>query len=260
MSELLSAAAAALGTPEALVKRAAEARAAASGASVDEVLTAWAGGGDIPTTEETPSEVPEEAGPADEEADPTPADAPAESPPTSPEVVIEMPEPTTGPIEEVPDGPYKPPILVGAADNPMAVFAGVIGLFLVILLVGLIGPALPSDNPGARTSSVAFSDAAQRGQSIYMSIGCAACHTQMVRPVVADVGLGPVTLNDTNQVLGTRRYGPDLSDIGSRATISEMESIVRGASVHPPYRLSDADMARLLAYLSESRTSRGAAG
>lgn len=47
MSDLLAAAAAALGSPEAVVKRSAEARAKASGMSVDQVLAAWAGGGPL---------------------------------------------------------------------------------------------------------------------------------------------------------------------------------------------------------------------
>ena len=46
----LAAAAAAMGVPEALVKRSAEARAKATGASVDEVLAAWAGGAPAPAT------------------------------------------------------------------------------------------------------------------------------------------------------------------------------------------------------------------
>ena len=45
----LAAAAAAMGVPEALVKRSAEARAKATGASVDEILAAWAGGAPAPT-------------------------------------------------------------------------------------------------------------------------------------------------------------------------------------------------------------------
>lgn len=44
----LAAAAAAMGVPEALVKRSAEARARATGASIDEILTAWAGGAPAP--------------------------------------------------------------------------------------------------------------------------------------------------------------------------------------------------------------------
>ena len=44
----LAAAAAAMGVPETLVKRSAEARAKATGASVDEILAAWAGGAPAP--------------------------------------------------------------------------------------------------------------------------------------------------------------------------------------------------------------------
>jgi mono/diheme cytochrome c family protein len=45
----LAAAAAAMGVPEALVKRSAEARAKATGGSVEEILAAWAGGGEAPS-------------------------------------------------------------------------------------------------------------------------------------------------------------------------------------------------------------------
>ncbi|MEX2250896.1 MAG: hypothetical protein WD895_02355, partial [Acidimicrobiia bacterium] len=57
MSDLLAAAAAALGTPESLVRRSAEARASASGMTVDEVLAAWAGGAPPPVGE-TPTGAP----------------------------------------------------------------------------------------------------------------------------------------------------------------------------------------------------------
>jgi mono/diheme cytochrome c family protein len=71
MSDLVSAAAAALGVPEALVRRSAAARATATGVTVDEVLTAWAGGGSVtastpPSAAETPTDVPPEAEPAAE--------------------------------------------------------------------------------------------------------------------------------------------------------------------------------------------------
>jgi mono/diheme cytochrome c family protein len=81
----LSAAAAALGIPEMLVQRSAEARAAETGASVDEILAAWAGG---------------EAGPAAKAAEATEVTEPDEKPevapepesePESPQVTIEIP-------------------------------------------------------------------------------------------------------------------------------------------------------------------------
>lgn len=251
MSDQLSAAAAALGLPEALVQRSAEARAAETGASADDVLAQWAGGEAAPVS--TPAEAPpEEAPPAEEPVE----EAPAEEEPGAPEVVIEEPAKPAEAPAPAPSGPYKPPILVGAGDNPMAVLAGVFGLFLIVVLVGLVGPSIPTELPGARSSHIDFSEAALEGRGVYAEAGCASCHTQMVRPVVADVGLGPVTLNDTNQVLGTRRFGPDLAHVGSRITGAQIEAIVNGLGDHPAHNLDADDMSALLAYLSES-TSDG---
>lgn len=249
----LSAAAEALGLPEALVERSAEARATETGASVDEILAQWAGGDVAPSpapTEEPaaePDEAPEEEAPAEEAAEPEP-----------PTPVIETPgEPEEAPSAPVaaPSGPYKPPILVGAKDNPMSLLVGIVGLFVIVVMVGLVGPSIAFDSPGARTSAIDYSEQALVGQEVYLQTGCAACHTQMVRPVVADVGLGPVTLNDTNQVIGTRRFGPDLSDVGTRITASQLEAIVGGLGDHPSQNLAQDDLSALVAYLSESATS-----
>jgi mono/diheme cytochrome c family protein len=137
----------------------------------------------------------------------------------------------------------------------MVVLAGVVGLFLVVVLVGLVGPSLPVETPGARSSELPFTDDAIIGQEVYASTGCGSCHTQMVRPVVADVGLGAVTLNDTNQILGSRRFGPDLSDVGSRLSGSQIEATIGGLGAHPAHNLSEGDMAALVSYLVESATS-----
>jgi cytochrome c553 len=84
MSEYLSAAAAALGAPEALVERSANARAQATGGDPEEILKAWAGGEAAPAAAAAPSEPTPE---------PTPEPAAAEAPPeTSPE-----PEPQPAP-------------------------------------------------------------------------------------------------------------------------------------------------------------------
>ena len=250
MSDLLTAAAAAMGLPESLVQRSAEARAAEIGASADDVLTEWSGGeaasptGEVGVSDETPAS-----------ASPEITDEP--EPTSAPEPIIAVPEQPAAMSEPVPDGPYVPPVLVDADDRPGVVLTAVLGLFLVVLLVGLVGPSIPTDDPGARTSEIALSGSAEDGQHVYASLGCAACHTQMVRPVVADVGLGPVTLNDTNQVLGTRRFGPDLSDVGSRLSASELEAAVEGAGDHPEHQLSSDDMGNLVAYLSESSYGGG---
>ena len=237
-----------MGLPEALVERSAQARAAASGASVDDLLTEWSGGEAAPVTAPPPAE--EEAPEPEEVA----AEEPEMAPQTTPEIVVDVPqEPATAPTA-APAGPYRPPVLVGVRDNPMVVLAGVLGLFFIVLMVGIVGPSIPVDSPGARSSDLPYTEAALDGQDLFQSTGCAACHTQMVRPVVADVGLGPVSLNDTNQVLGARRFGPDLSDVGSRMTSAQIEATISGLGDHPALGLSSDDMTDLVSYLAESAT------
>ena len=249
MSDLLAAAASALGLPEDLVRRSAEARAAETDSSVDELLTAWSGGDAIAAAPSAAAEPP-----------PPPvefiSELPAQHADAVPEIVIETPPPQTAPVAAAPRDSHQPPVLVGAPDKPGRIVLGVVGLFLVVLLMGLIGPSIATDEPGARSSEITYSQTAIDGQHVYASLGCAACHTQMVRPIVADIGLGAVTLNDTNQVLGDRRFGPDLSDVGTRMTSSQLESTVTGdTTAHPPHHLAPQDMAVLVAYLSESTNS-----
>jgi cytochrome c oxidase cbb3-type subunit 2/cytochrome c oxidase cbb3-type subunit I/II len=240
-----------LGLPEALVQRSAEARAAETGASADDILAQWAGGEGAPPA--APAEAPAEA--AEDEIAPAEEVPEERDEPPAPEVVIEEPGRPAQAPQPAPVGPYKPPVLVGATDNPMAVLAGVLGLFVIVVMVGLVGPSIPTELHGARSSEIAFSEAALDGRIVYAEAGCAACHTQMVRPVVADVGLGPVTLNDTNQILGTRRFGPDLTHIGARMTGAQIEAIVSGLGDHPPHSLGTDEMSTLVAYLSESTPS-----
>ncbi|MGH8923229.1 MAG: hypothetical protein ACRDWA_01075 [Acidimicrobiia bacterium] len=86
----LSAAASALGAPEAIVKRSAEARAKASGVSVDEILAAWAGGGTVTAVASPPATDVEEVGaPGPEPIDTAP-------PPTAPSPI--PPAPTLLPV------------------------------------------------------------------------------------------------------------------------------------------------------------------
>lgn len=249
MSDVLEAAAAAMGIPGPLVRRSAEARASEGGVTAEEILTAWAGGAPAPATAPAP---PPEESPATEEAVEAPADAEAPAEPAVPPPPPAFAPPADAAPAVSPDTPALPPVLVGAEDNPMKVFAGAVGLFLIVLLVGILGPATPIPTPGARTSHVDFSPAAAEGRAIYASQGCAFCHTQMVRPVIADVGLGAATLNDTNQIIGLRRFGPDLADVGSRLGADEFTAIVTGVGSHPPTGLGGDDLAALVAFLTES--------
>jgi hypothetical protein len=88
MSELSAAAAAALGVPEPIVERSAAARAAETGMSVEEVLSVWAGGGELPVaaTTEAPATDEAPAAPASEQEEVTPP-TPTESVPAQEPVV-----------------------------------------------------------------------------------------------------------------------------------------------------------------------------
>ncbi|HJU52308.1 MAG TPA: hypothetical protein VJ815_08255 [Acidimicrobiia bacterium] len=122
----LSAAASALGAPEAIVKRSAEARAKASGVSVDEILAAWAGGETV-TAAAPPPPAPEveEAGAA--EAAPAPAPPPP-TPMATPQVPS-LPETVEPEEEAVPARPLRDRISVaGRVGFWSGVLLGVLGL------------------------------------------------------------------------------------------------------------------------------------
>ncbi len=103
MSDLLEAAAAAMNVPATLVERSAQARADESGSSLEEVLTAWSGGGSVstaaPATEEAVPEAPAEK-PVPEAEAPEPTEAPA-APVAVPETAPAQPAPTPEPDEEL---------------------------------------------------------------------------------------------------------------------------------------------------------------
>lgn len=245
----LAAAAGAMNTPEDLVKRSAAARAAATGSTAEEVLAAWAGGAPAPAGE--PSQPAPEPAP-EPEPEPEPATAPPTEAPAAPE-----PEDTIAqqPVTAMAQPPATPPVLTGRTEHPFALMAGAIGLLAIALLVGFIAPAIPAEGNGVYTSAVPLNQAGIDGRDVYLSEGCGACHTQLVRPIVADAGLGPVVVSDSNQVLGSRRYGPDLAHIGSRVeSAATLVSVLTGSNGHPSYSgLSDTDLENLAAYLSESK-------
>ena len=102
MSENLARAAEVLGAPEILVQRSAEARAAADGVPVEEVLAAWAGGGGSPSSSAS--------APA---AAPEPSPAPASAPEPSPGPAA-APEPSPAPT--APSAPSPAPVAASAPD------------------------------------------------------------------------------------------------------------------------------------------------
>jgi cbb3-type cytochrome oxidase cytochrome c subunit len=118
--------------------------------------------------------------------------------------------------------------------------------------------------------------AVQRGRQVYISEGCINCHSQYVRPNTPDVLMwGPVqTVEELHRerppLIGNRREGPDLSEVGARRSPLWMKahffhpSEVSHASFMPSYAylFRDARDHRgddLIAYLQSLRSAASAA-
>ena len=178
---------------------------------------------------------------------------------------------TGGPVVVVDQRAGAAPLLTGRKDRPLLYFAGIALLFII----GAVGAvALPARDAQAVAAdqipgtSPILSELGEDGRRIYMQEGCFYCHTQQVRTVVTDVGLGPVTEPGTSPALtgdtfGYQRLGPDLTHVGSREPTNDaafLRTYLRdplGAvdrSDHPSFAyLSDADLEGLVQYLMESQ-------
>jgi mono/diheme cytochrome c family protein len=143
-----------------------------------------------------------------------------------------------------------PPVLEGERDRPFLVTIGAVAALALSLMAGLTVASTPEEGNGVYTSAVLETDLSRSGRQVYLDLGCAACHTQMVRPLVVDAGLGGVTIADSDQVIGSRRLGPDLTDVASRAEDATMfGAVLAGADGHPAYAgLCDGDVEALVAY------------
>ena len=265
MSEFLEAAAKAVGGPAELVLRSAEARAGAEGVSVEEVLQTWAGGSaTVSSPPEAPTPPPVSAPTAPEP--PEPVSAPVAPEPASVTPTPEPPRPVSAPIpasappaQPAATSTGPPPVLKGRRDRPFRYFFGAAALLIMSLVVTVVLPPLSDTGRGAFHSRILYTESARSGQTEYLVEGCAGCHTQLVRPIVADAqlaavgGQGGVTLSDTNQVIGRQRYGPDLANVGNRLSLDALATVLSGEGGHVQYRGDRMDS--LVAYLMESRVS-----
>jgi len=256
MSDLLKKVAQLLGVPESLIQRSSEARAEASGKSTDEVLQSWSGGEAVESTSEpvTEEEVVEEPV-AEEEV--------VEEPVAEEEVVTEeevVEEPVTE--EEV----VVEELIVPAENENTKVLSMIMvasilfsTIFTVILPLSQV-----HDEAQIKNKVYLISD----GAIIYNQEGCQDCHSQNIRQVVPDAGIGRIS---SIELLGTsikagglsnaglRRVGPDLSTIGDREPTNNENwlkrylnnpSSVRPNVPHPKYDyLSDQDLDSLIEYL-----------
>ena len=164
--------------------------------------------------------------------------------------------------------PDAAPLLVGRNESA-GFMLFVIGLVVAIgALVAALAPAQAArvEVNASIGAQPEFSTAGAEGREVYLREGCASCHTMMVRSVVTDAGLGPVTrVQDVAPLapdtLGMRRIGPDLAHIGSRngttlgTVIAFLEdpASVSLSLLHQPYGyLSDTELASLAQFIVET--------
>lgn len=267
MSDRLAAAAAALEAPEHLVERSAAARAAAAGSTTESVLAAWAGDAPLPAA-------PPSSAPAEEVSAPPPAAAPAAAASPAP-AAAPAPAPADAPVAAPPPSARSTatPILVGRPYRWWAAWLAILGLTAIAVMATMVVPARTGGDFTHLVGDPVLGAPAQAGREIYLREGCWYCHTQLVRPVLADVGLGPATETYTdslkNASFGIRRIGPDLSRVGGRPAYGDEEGTVTATrmrdflahpgaaapgALHPSYAyLSDRDLDSLTAYLTEMK-------
>ena len=231
MSELVNKVAEILNAPVDLVQRSAEARAAASGISVDDVLSSWAGG------ESVASSAPKEEAPVVEET-------------AAEEVVEEI-------IEE---------IVEMKNESSLSFISGVL---LVSIFTYLFAFAIPKNQAtnlvsDSLNNSVNSTSEVIEGAEIYSSLNCQSCHTQNVRTLIPDTQNGKVLQNKyANATLinnvGNIRLGPDLSTAATREPTNNSQWLKRYLSdstsvnrdiPHPNYDfLDEEDLEYLITYL-----------
>jgi len=114
----------------------------------------------------------------------------------------------------------------GYATQPLGtLLRGAVALFCFAVVGTFVFPAVDSVAEATviaeSTRNFAANPSAELGREVYVREGCWYCHTQQVRQVITDVGLGPVSqpgdyVYDPVGLAGSRRIGPDLTHQGSR--------------------------------------------
>jgi len=259
-NELTAALAEQLAASEALVRRSADARAAALGTTPDAVLAAWSGAAAPPAPVR-----PEPAAPREPEPEPV---LPEPKPEAVTEAVVspapaeeQASAPAATRQEEAP-APLREPEPVSSGSLGSLVLGSLV-IFAIMLIATVVAP---SSSPNAQTldavERIELSADALQGREVYLAEGCAYCHTQQVRPIVTDADLGVVTLSDSPLVPGFQRLGPDLAHVGSRAPTDSGSRLTGyltdpaafNQSSRPSFDyLSSRDIESIVAYLLESK-------
>ena len=241
MSELIAKVSEILGIPETLVQRSAEARAEATGNTVEEILQSWAGG------EAVASSAPVEEAPVVEE---TPVEEVQE------EVVV---------AEEV-EMVVEEESIELKKESSLVFISGVIGVALFTYFFAFVIPKNQSADLVAESlnNEIVVSQEVLEGAKVYNDLNCQSCHTQNVRLLIPDSQNGKILKNKfANEIIikntGLLRLGPDLSTSATREPTNNGKWLSRyltdSASVrdtipHPNYDfLSTTDLDYLVTYL-----------
>ena len=257
MSELVNKVAEILKAPIDLVQRSAEARAAASGKTVDEVLNSWAGGESIETSAPVEEEKPAEEAPVEEA--PVEEEKPAEEAPVEEAPVEEAPVEEM--VQEVVDE-----VVELKKESSLAFITGVLSIAIFTFVFAFLTPKNQSIAivESSLNNTVKVSADVLRGAEIYSELNCQSCHTQNVRTLIPDTQNGKVLSNKyANKALikniGNIRLGPDLSTNSLREPTNNAQWLGRylsdSSSVnreipHPNYEFLDKeDLDYLVTYL-----------
>ena len=174
MSDLVNKVAELLNAPVDLVQRSAEARAAASGISVDDVLSSWAGGESVAASAAT---APEKEAPVEEVVEEAPVK----------EVIKETVEDTTTEVVEV----AEPQEVVEEVVEEIvelkneSALSFISGVLLVGLFTFLFAFVIPKNQAteivnDSLNNSVSASNEVIKGAEVYAELNCQSCHTQML--------------------------------------------------------------------------------
>ena len=190
MSELLSKVAELLNAPESLVQRSAEARAEASGRTVDEVLQSWAGGESVASVEK-----PAEEAPPIQETPPTEETVPVEEPPT----VVDQDEENAISVQENDDEEIvqleiEEENVELKKESSLSFIVGVIGVVVFTYMFAFSIPKQQSEDIVLQSlnNSVRVSEEVLEGAIIYNQLNCQSCHTQNVRILIPDSQNGKI--------------------------------------------------------------------
>ena len=256
MSELIAKVSEILGIPETLVQRSAEARAEASGNTVEEILQSWAGG------EAVASSAPVEEAPVVEE---TPVEEVQEEVVVAEETPVEEVQEEVVVAEEV-EMVVEEESIELKKESSLVFISGVIGVALFTYFFAFVIPKNQSADLVAESlnNEIVVSQEVLEGAKVYNDLNCQSCHTQNVRLLIPDSQNGKILKNKfANEIIikntGLLRLGPDLSTSATREPTNNGKWLSRyltdSASVrdtipHPNYDfLSTTDLDYLVTYL-----------